>query len=300
MANTRLVAIVTMSLIGLANPVAWTGAPAAEREAIAEMVGPGTVSTAAREFATSLLPDGTELYFNRPGAAGGWHIWLAEAVPGGFSSPAALWFSDARYNDLDPFVSRNGDRLYFSSNRPLPGAASEAATPDTNSWYAPRQGDAWGAPVFIRGAVNSASAETFVSESADGQLIFARFGEGSGRARAAYLMTAQRRGDGFSDPVQIPVTPVGLRLTNPAISPDGRLIIGAAALGGPPQLYISRLDDAGTWGPFSRLPAPINLEGARSFAPYIANDGKTLYFASDRSPWKGGGGDDIYRARLPE
>lgn len=270
----------------------------AQAEPVAEIVGPGIVSTPVREFAVALAPQADVLYFNRQGESGTWQIWSTPLQDGGFGTPSPLWFSDGRYFDADPFISRSGDRLYFSSDRPPPGSASTEPTPDTNTWYAPWMGDRWGAPVFASTAINTPASETYVSESAAGELIFIRFGEGEGRARPAYMMIAERDGAGFKAPSQLETQPAGLRLTNPAISPDGRTIIAAARDGGPPQLYMSRNDAAGTWGSFVHLPEPYNVEGYRSFAPYIANDGFTLYFSSDR-PSEAGGADDLYRARLP-
>ena len=264
-----------------------------------ELVGQGVVSTPAREFAAALPPEGQSIYFNRSGENGEWHIWASSVVDDSFTPAEPLWFSDARYADLDPFVSRSGDRLYFSSDRPLPGSNSDERTVDTNTWYAPRTENGWGEPVFAGDAVNSSASETFVSESAAGELLFARFGEGEGRARPSYLMLAKRTENGFSEPVQIETQPTVLRLTNPAISPDGRLIVAAGTNGDRPKLYFSKKTDTGDWSEFRALPEPVNIEGAVQFAPYISNDGKWLYFSSSGEKRKGAGSDDIYRIPLP-
>lgn len=264
-----------------------------------ELIGGAAVSTPAREFAATLSPDGKSLYFNRSGENGAWHIWMSVKQGSSFSEAQPLWFSDPRYADLDPFVSRTGDRLYFSSDRPLPGSDSEEPTVDTNTWFAVKTKEGWGAPVFAGDVVNSEASETFVSESAAGELLFARFGEGKGRARPAYLMLAKRTGSGFSAPVQLETKPSGLRLTNPAISPDGKLIIAAGSQGDSPKLYFSRKEHAGNWEEFRALPAPVNVEGSVQFAPYISNDGKWLYFSSRGGEREGAGSDDIYRIPLP-
>lgn len=265
------------------------------------LVGPGTVSTSVREFATSVSPDESTLYFNRAGNAGNWQIWASRVAGSAYQPPEELWFSDDRYDDVDPFISRTGDRLYFSSDRPLPGSDSTEPTPDMNTWYAPWGDGQWAEPVYAGAAVNTEASETFVSESAAGELVFARFGEGSGRARPAYLMMAPRAGEGFVAARQIETSPLGLRLTNPAISPDGKLIVASGTSSGAPtvRLYASRRSGSDIWSPFKPLAAPVNLPGVRSFAPYIANDGKTLFFASDR-PSTRGGSDDIYRIALSD
>ena len=263
-----------------------------------ELVGGLSISTPAREFAATFAPDGDSLYFNRSQEDGAWHIWVSEKRDGSYLEAEPIWFSDSRYADLDPFISRSGDRLYFSSDRPLPGSSSEKPTVDTNTWFAPKTENGWGTPVSAGDVVNSNASETFVSESAAGELLFARFGEGSGRARPSYLMLAKRTGDGFLPPALLETVPSGLRLTNPAISADGRLIVAAGSQGDSPKLYFSMKDDEGEWGEFRPLPAPVNLDGAVQFAPYISNDGKWLYFSSRGPEREGAGSDDIFRYPL--
>ena len=217
---------------------------------------------------------------------------------GGFQPAETIWFSDPRYVDLDPFVSRSGDRLYFSSDRPLPDSGTEEPTAETNTWFSPRVGDKWGAPQYAGAVVNNDASDTFVSESKDGQLLFARFGEGRGRERPAYLMIADRYQSDFAKPELIETQPSGLRLTNPAISPDGKMIVAAGSKGGSPKLYFSVRSADGQWSEFNVLPAPVNVPDAVQFAPYISNDGRWLYFSSSRSDGAGAGGDDIYRIPL--
>lgn len=256
------------------------------------------VATPAREFAATLDPSGKRIYFNRSSETGSWHIWGADFSGESVAEASPIAFSDDRYDDLDPFVSRNGDRLYFSSDRPLPGSGSADRTVDTNTWYAPWENGQWGAPVFAGDAINTPSSETYVSESAAGELVFARFGEGRGRARPAYLMSARRTEDGFAEPAQIAILSDGLRLTNPAISPDGRLLVAAGTQGGGPSLYFSRRSDIGAWTEFKLLPSPVNIEGSGQFAPYITNDGEWLYFGSDRNSAGEERNDDIFRVPL--
>lgn len=286
-------------ITGIACALALQGASTSTlgAEDDAGIVGLGTVSTPAREFATSLDPDGTNLYFNRITDEAGIYIWVAGL--GGDAKPARkIWFSDDRYGDVDPFVSRSGDRLYFSSDRPLPGSGSSEPTPDNNTWYAPKTESGWGEPQFAGPTVNSAASETFVSESAQGELVFTRFGEGSGRARPAYLMVAKRKGEGFEAPQRIETLPQGLRVSNPAVSPDGRLIVAAGTRGDAPKLYFSRKSQAGDWTPFRALTEAVNVPDGVQFAPYISNDGQWLYFSAERPAPDSAGDDDIYRVRL--
>lgn len=302
MPNRRLILKRGIALVFLAtvNSPGTNARADTDAHDTAQLVGPGSVSSSDREFATSLSPDGSRLYFNRSGESGVWQIWVSRHDGGAWQAAQKVSFSDDRYSDLDPFVSRSGDRLYFSSDRPLPGSGDSAAIQETNTWYAPRSADGWGTPVFAGSSINSSASETFFSETTDGQVIFARFGEGAGRARPAYLMTARRDDSGFTHPRRIETLPSDIRLTNPAISPDGNLIIATGTRQDSPRLYFSEKNTDGVWAEFRLLPDPINIPGATQFAPYIANDGRMLYFSSDRPRLSGEtADDDIYRTALP-
>ncbi|MGD1839864.1 MAG: hypothetical protein ACFB0B_03065 [Thermonemataceae bacterium] len=79
------------------------------------------------------------------------------------------------------------------------------------------------------------------------------------------------------------------------ISPDGKTFIVAAGADyyGDMDLYISKKDAYGKWSYLKRL-SVSTAENERS--PFIAADGKTIYFASDG--YKGLGGLDIFKGTL--
>ena len=57
------------------------------------------------------------------------------------------------------------------------------------------------------------------------------------------------------------------------------------------DIWLAALDSAGNWSSAELLPAPINT-ATNDKSPFLHPDGRTLYFASDRSP--GGGGYDLW------
>ena len=92
--------------------------------------------------------------------------------------------------------------------------------------------------------------------------------------------------------------------SQPAISPDGQWLYFAAvrpgttedAQGNPSiDILVSRMQEDGTWSPALPLPQTVNTPFSDK-APYLHPDGRTLYFASNRTP--GGGGYDIWMSRL--
>ena len=134
-----------------------------------QIVGRGVISTEAPEFATSLTPDGREIYFNRASAdRSTLRIMTARrSSDGGWTTPVVTPFS-GEHRDVDPFVAPDGSRLYFSSDRPRRGGTE----PRFATWYVERSGDGWGAPIDPGAPLNSATGEVFVSAARDGLLLF--------------------------------------------------------------------------------------------------------------------------------
>ncbi|MEO1135316.1 MAG: hypothetical protein AAFW68_01735 [Pseudomonadota bacterium] len=267
----------------------------------ATIIGPGAVSSDAREFAATLTPDGNSLYFNRVGAEGGIHIWRARFDGESWRAAELFVHSDQRFDDIDPFVSRSGDRLYFTSNRPLPEAAFDPDTDDL--WYAPRlENGGWGAPVHAGPDINGPDGEVFVSEDVNGVLYFAVFGERAGDGRAPVeIHSSSRDGENFTPAakVEIPL-PENMRITNPAVAPDGSYIVFAGRVGdNQPDLVVSRRRPDGTWAAVQSLGGAVNLPDVAEFAPYVSNDGARILFTSDRRRGEDGVANwDLYEASL--
>ena len=255
------------------------------------LFAPGAVSTADPEFATSFAADGATVYFDRANADRSKLIMMSSTYAGGAWQPAApLPFSTAEFRDVDPFVV--GDRLYFSSNRPRPG---EAPT-DFDTWVVTRSGASWSAPAHVDGAPSGPGNQVFVSIARDGTLYFQSDASGGGD-----LYRAPRAGDGYpaAAPIEGICTPGSE--SNPAISPDGTLLVFVSdregGVGGA-DLYASRAHD-GVWSPPKNLGPAINSAQA-DFAPGFSPDGKYLFFTSERpgiapAPASGRPPGDIYQ-----
>jgi len=88
--------------------------------------------------------------------------------------------------------------------------------------------------------------------------------------------------------------------SQPSVTPDGKTLYFASArdsLTGI-DIYVTHKDEQGNWSKAKKLPPPINTNG-NDKAPFIAADGKTLYFSSD-SLQPNLGGYDIFMSKLDE
>jgi len=250
------------------------GEPSASTTPEASVFAPESISSDEEEYRITFTPDGETAYFARgtgffPQSRRA-TILEAHLVDGAWSGPVPASFSGT-YPDIDPWVSPDGESLYFSSIRPVDGAERD----DAEVWRVDRTGDGWGEPVHVA-AVGSDGDELGASVSADGVLWFAS--DRPGGSGGWDLYTAEPEGDGFAAPTPAATINTGIWEFNPAISSDGSLLvftsIGRLDGSGLGDLFISTSTD-GTWS--AGEPVAINTpadEYHGSFSP----DGETLYF----------------------
>ncbi|MEL6537450.1 MAG: hypothetical protein AAFQ98_18660, partial [Bacteroidota bacterium] len=140
----------------------------------ATLIGPGVISSELPEFATTVSADGKEMFFNRTTEdRSSMRIFRSEWAENAWSEPTPLPFSQGTYRDVDPFLSHDGRRLYFSSNRP-----SARGESDFNHWYAERTEGGWAEPILLDAPLNSDSAEIYITQTQSGTAYFrtARWG----------------------------------------------------------------------------------------------------------------------------
>ncbi len=247
----------------------------ADTVTVAQMFSEGIVSSALPEFATTFSPDGHTVYFNRmPADRSAIRIWTSSFVDGQWTEPEALPFSDGTYRDVDPFVSPDGQRLYFSSTRPIEG--TEPAAYDL--WYVERSDTGWRDPVNLGIPVNSDQDEIYATLSTNGTLYFSVFeaeGDGVGLYRAVWEKGA------FQAPERLVLGADTLRLTNPTIAPDESYLLLVSGHTGQADIYISRRLADGGWTDVEALGPAVNSPYTE-FAPSVSPDGTTLFFTSER------------------
>jgi Tol biopolymer transport system component len=240
-----------------------------------ELFAPGFVSTRARELNAAFTPDGDELYFtrridDRP------TLMTTRWLDGVWTPPAIAGFSGV-FSDVDPFVSRDGLRLYFSSKRPVDGTGEEK---DADLWYVEREeaGD-WGEPVHLEDLATAGRDDYYTSLSDDGALYFSIFDQdGDGD-----IYRAQRRNGGFG-PAERVAGGVSTEDSehDPFVAPDGSYLIFTSDRSGghgSADLYISFADQEGAWI------EPVNLGGSINSAHYdfcamLSPDGEYLFWTS--------------------
>ncbi|NOT01905.1 MAG: hypothetical protein HOP29_14925, partial [Phycisphaerales bacterium] len=124
------------------------------------------INTSQDDYEPRMSSDGQTLYFVRGKAGGGGaDIYWATRTPEGWTEPAALSAVNSEHDDLGPEPSRDGDAIYFYSDRP--GGAG-----GYDVWRSQRDGDGWGAPVNLGPGVNSPFNDYGPALTPDGATLY--------------------------------------------------------------------------------------------------------------------------------
>jgi hypothetical protein len=256
----------------------------------ATIFSPGVISDGLWQYRITFTPDGKTAYYTvAPGffpAIRQSSIYVSHLQKDGtWSTPELASFSGT-HTDIDPFISPNGQRLYFSSIRPLDGSPK----PDLDIFYVERTPHGWSEPVRLGPEVNTALDELYASADASGTLYFASGPFGPTPAADWNIYSARRSGDGFAprEPLEAvntrrawnPADPTWDWEFNPEISVDGRTLIFASLRPGGygyGDLYVSHLR-GGEWSEPVNLGPAVNTANDE-FHPTLSRDKRTLYFA---------------------
>lgn len=274
--------------LGIACSRALLVAPSAMGAQDPEVVGAGIISMDGRhETFPALDPVDESLWFSvYTSDFDQQTIMRAERTSDGWARPEVVAFS-GHWGDRAPRFSPDGSRLYFTSNRPLPG---NAASGRYHIWQVDRRADGvWGPPGPAPGVDTSAN-DLHSSVTASGAMYIASTRTGGFGRYDLYRIEP----DGSVVPLPAPVNDE-YALTDAWVSADESWIIlvitdHPSGLGGD-DLYVSRVGD-GKWSTPRNLGAPIN-SSEYEYGPNLSPDGEYLYFTSHRR-----GSGDIFRIAL--
>jgi len=118
------------------------------------------------------------------------------------------------------------------------------------------------------------------------------------RFSQVYLFKATKSGDTWGELTALPFNDKTYSSSNPSLSRDGKTLYFSSnrpgSLGGV-DIWKVAINADGSYGEPQNLGNKVNTEGNESF-PFIADDNKTLFFASSGKP--GLGGYDVYQVDL--
>jgi hypothetical protein len=252
----------------------------------ARLFAPGIVNTGLYTRDIAISPDGDEIYFsvvvgqNKLSA-----VAVARRVGGRWTAPEIVpQLGLAGYSSIEPCVSPDGKRLYFSSNRPAPGKPEDPR--DFDIWVMVREGDGWGQPANLGEPINSIRGEYFPSVTRDGTLYYtAPDPAGSGEV----IWRARRAPAGVAKPEKLPAeVNAGKARYNAFVAPDESYLIvpvyGMPDSRGSTDYYVTFRRDDDSWTPPANLGDEVNTRDGNEYSASISPDGKYLFFMSARMP----------------
>jgi dipeptidyl aminopeptidase/acylaminoacyl peptidase len=201
-------------------------------------------------------------------------IYLSERRAGRWSAPRPIAFSDPRWNDTDPWLTPDGETLYFSSDRPT---AARPDKTDVDLWRARRQpGGGWSAPEHLGEVVNGAGPE--LGAELHGGVLTWSAAKRSGKGGLDIYRAVETDGQ-FSQPALIegPFNTAASE-SDFTLSRDGRRAAFWRMVGNKGVLHIAERTAPG-WLEPRPLPDSVNI-GPFNFTPAFSADGKRLAFAS--------------------
>lgn len=245
-----------------------------------EIFGEDIISTRLYERDMAIAPDGNEIVYT----LGNYRQTLRSLVRikkegDQWRDKEILPFS-GRYNDIEPFFSVDGTRLFFASDRPM---GSDSTRTDYNIWVVDRKASDWGRPVPLDTVINTVNDEFYPAVSKNNTLYFtATRTDGMGREDiflSSFVDGSYRAPRALDSTINTTTFEF-----NAYISPQEDLLVFSSygrkdGFGGG-DLYFSKKRADGSWTEAK------NLEFANSdkldYCPFIDVPRGNFYFTSDR------------------
>lgn len=189
-----------------------------------------------------------------------------------------------QYRDIEPFITADGLRLYFASNRPVSG--KEPAS-HYDIWYLQRQTQdlSWSEPIHLIGAVNTEHNEFYPVVTANKNLYFTSDRDKVERNDDIYMSRWLNGYYQAAQPLSDNINSTGYEFNAYVAADESFLIytVYAAVDGlGSGDLYISYRQEDGRFSPRMNLGPGINSDKMDYCAFYDA-DNSRLIWTSKRS-----------------
>ena len=237
-----------------------------------------------------------------------WSRFLAEAMLNMAPfDPHPVVGVSSRYNEILPYLTHDGKTFYYLREVPVGDEhtfySRELEQKQWRLYTSKRLSDTtFSKGVALPAPFNSGDPEGSVSITADGsELYYSIISNKAGYANSD-IYCVRRVNGVWQEPENCGPQVNGDRTweSQPSVSADGRTLVFASnrkgGQGGIDLWRCHRLKN-GDWSRAENLGSAVNTAGNEK-APFLAADGRTLYFLSDG--WQGFGGYDVYFANLAD
>ncbi len=249
------------------------------------LLSDGFLCTGDWESHPVFSPGGRTLYFVKSSPSNDFTaIVYSRFVDGGWTIPHMASFS-GKYQDTDPFITPDGSKLYYSSNRPPQDYIGAEARDNMDLWVCDRATDTtWSEPRNLGPQVNGAANEWFPTVASDGTLYFGSNRPG-GRGgldlwRSQLVNGAYAPAENLGDSVNTTANE-----SEPLIAPDQSWILftssGRHDSRGGTDLYVTYRRGT-SWSAPRDLGDVVNSKQDES-SPHVSPDGEYFFWMSRRS-----------------
>ena len=236
----------------------------------------------------AISSDGNEIYFTVESVKSQISaIVLTNKSGSNWSNPKIVSFS-GNFRDIEPALSPDNKKLFFSSNR---SDVTETTEPkDYDIWWVEMEDlkSKWSSPKAIDTLINSRGDEYYPSIANSQNLYFtAQLPNSKGKED---IFVSKFKNGSYSSPISLSdsINSAGYEF-NAFVAPDESYIIftgyGRADGMGGGDLYISYRHPQGDWGKSVNLGSSIN-SSKLDYCPFVDVMNNVLYFTSERTQVK--------------
>ena len=247
-----------------------------------ELLFEGNISTQLTQRDFALSPDRNEVIYTLGNQNESRRMLVSIKKENDVWGKQTILSISGTHQDIEPFFSPDGSKLFYASNRPIYGDSTRA---DYNIWMSAKENDIWQDPVALDSSINTKGHEYYPAVTSSGNIYFtATRSEGLGLED---IYVSELKNDEYQTPKVLDST-VNSRSYefNAFVNPEENLIIyssyGRADGNGGGDLYYSTKDANGNWKAAKNLGTPIN-SNKLDFCPFYDAITGNLYFSSLRS-----------------
>ncbi len=258
-------------LLELAGPYLGQEPPGTKPEIFA----PGIISTCREHSAALFIPNGEEVWFGRMFPQ---KIYFSKRVGDQWSEPSIAPFCDD-YNYLYPVMSPDGNRIYFTSDRPTEQGGEPLSRGKGDIWMVERNSEGWSNPKHLDEYINMSPRNSCGSLAANGNLYFtARTSN-----QSTDIFCATQVAGVYTTAINLNTVDSSAPDHCPFVAPDESFLIFSSFRGGQGRsdLFICFRNRDGTWTVPRNMGPAINSAFKDEY-PCVTPDGKYLFFNSNR------------------
>lgn len=206
------------------------------------------------------------------------NIYFSKKDNDKWSTPKIASFSDPNYSDADPFLTKDGNIIYFISERPTHPIDENI---EWNIWYANNENGVWTNPKPLPEPINSDKFDEYFFSISDKGNAFFSSNRTSGEGSFDIYTTKVLANNKFSEPKNVgrPLSTEKYEF-DPYISPDESFIIFSINENGNSSLYYSYRNQKNIWTEPQNLGNKINIT-RQDFAPSLSLDGKYIFYSNN-------------------